>query len=207
MVRKICMCLSVLALCACVEQNSATSQVSSKAVSASTMPSFALKKASNKQVYVYVGASTIFADATIKQALEQSLSTQNFTVTSAPSEAGYIVHITPVYGGVLAQSRVHAAGDYGTAWASVGSGQSVAVNNGAMNNGVGLVLDVHVVSRKIATSSRYNMVAITAATPSVLTKKSVRMAAFSEEAQFDANTKTLLAQELARRIAAGMVTK
>ncbi len=191
MLKKICLCLCVVALCACVQQNSATSQVSTKSVATAT-PSFALKKASNKHVYVYVSKSATMADVAVRQALEASLGTQGFTVTPTPSEAGYIIYITPVYAGAMKQNI--AVGEYGTPWKS----------GGAQADGVGIVVDVHVVSRKIATSSRYNMVAITAATPSVLSKKMLRMMAFDKESQLDATHKTQLLQELVGRIALAM---
>ncbi len=188
MLKKICLCAVAVMLCACVEQKSATSQVSPKNMVPAV--SFALKKASNKNVYVYVNEGGM---AGTREAVEKSISARGFTPVSTPSEAGYILYISPVYSGAMSQGNTQALGDYGTPWKGTGA-----------HDGMGFVVDVQAVSRKIATSSRYNMVAITAATPSVLSKKAVRMVAFTTNSQDKGAASANLLQEMGMRIAAAL---
>ncbi len=188
MLKKICLCAVAIMLCACVEQKSATSQVAQKNMAPAV--SFALKKASNKNVYVYVNQGGV---AGIREAVEQSVNARGFISVSTPSEAGYILYISPVHSGAMSQGNTKALGDYGTPWKSTGA-----------HDGMGFVVDVQAVSRKIPTSSRYNMVAITAATPSVLSKKAVRMVVFTTSSQDSGATPVKLLQEMGMRIAAAL---
>ncbi len=187
MFKKISLLLLIVFVSACVEQKNATSQVPQNKIQIIQSNPLDLNKGANKNIYVYM-ANNLNMDV---KALEQGLEAQGLSVINEPSKAGYIMYITPIFQGAMSEEVTRIQSAYGSPFENVQT----------MKDGSAIVVDVQIVSRKIPTSSRYNMVAITAATPSITSKQNLRMVAFVKGPKTEPKVYTALMQRLGTNIA------
>ncbi len=198
--RYVCLLCCVFAMAACTEQKITPTQYMEQAQLIQTRPLTLKKQADVEKVVAIHVLKQGKKDVSAEMALLQSIKGAGFSGTQSPSQAGYVILVNIVYEGAMSQAQANeAAAGADAQWKPRGIAQSE-------DAGKGIVVDVHIATRKKASPVRNNAeVVSTASLETILDEASGRMVVFALDSKklhdTTQGTQNLLLQRVGKAIA------